>query len=86
MVCDDYGVDWDGPASSEAYYEEDVEVAETNSPLSQQQLDQLNAEFEQNCPINPSPLGRSFCQKLSICENVLLQCNRGGNMNINVNI
>ena len=56
MVCDDYGVDWDGPASSDAYYEEDVEVAETNSPLSQQQLDQLNAEFEQNCPINPSPL------------------------------
>jgi hypothetical protein len=56
MVSDDYGVDWEGPASSDAYYEEGVEVAETNSPLSQQQLDRLNAEFEQNCPINPSPL------------------------------
>ena len=50
LVGDDYGVDWDGPASSDAYYEQDAEVAETVSPISQQQLDQLNAEFEQNCP------------------------------------
>ena len=56
LVGDDYGIDWDGPASSDVYNEQDVEVAETTSPLSQQQLDQLNAEFEQNFQNNSSPL------------------------------
>ena len=71
LVGDDYGVDWDGPASSDAYYEQDVEVAETVSPISQQQLDQLNAEFEQNCPINPSPL--DSVRSYQFVKNFILQ-------------
>lgn len=75
MVGDDYGVDWDGSASSDACYEQDVEVAETDSPLSQQQLDQLNAEFEQNCPINPPVL--DSVRGYQFMKNFTLQCIRG---------
>ena len=71
MVGDDYGVDWVGPASSDAYYEQDVEVAETVSPISQQQLDQFNTEFEQNCPINPFPL--DSVRSYQFVKNFILQ-------------
>ena len=71
LVGDDYGVNWDGPASSDAYYEQDVEVDETVSPISQQQLDQLNAEFVQNCPINPSSL--DSVRSYQFVKNFILQ-------------
>ena len=55
MVYDNYGIDWDGPASTDADTEDDVHVSETNCPLSEDQLNQLNAMFEQSSPENPSP-------------------------------
>ena len=55
MVPDDYGIDWDGPASADADTEDHVDVADTNCPLPQDQLNQLATMFHQNCPQNPSP-------------------------------
>ena len=55
MVQDEYGIDWDGPASADADTEDDVDVADTDCPLSQDQLNQLAAMFHLNCPENPTP-------------------------------
>ena len=55
MVQDEYGIDWDGPASADADTEDDVDVADTDCPLSQDQLSQLAAMFHLNCPENPTP-------------------------------
>lgn len=75
IVGDDYGIDWNGPASLDTYFEQDVEVAETNSPLSQQQLDELNAEFAQNFPNNSSPY--DSVRSYQFVKNFTLQCNTG---------
>lgn len=63
-VPDDYGVDWHGPASTDADTEDDIHVADTNCPLSQDQLHQLTIVFEQNCPENPSPWECVRCYQL----------------------
>ena len=65
-------LNWDGLASLDAYYEQDIEVAETISSLAQQQLHQFNAEFVQNCSINPSPL--NSVKSYQFVKNFTLQC------------
>ena len=55
VVRDDYGIDWDGPASADAYTDGDVHVADTNCPLQEDQFDELTIMCEQNVPENPSP-------------------------------
>ena len=55
VVRDDYIIDWDGPASADAYTDGDVHVADINCPLQEDQFDELTIMCEQNVPENPSP-------------------------------
>lgn len=73
IVHDDYGIDWDGPATADADTE-DVDVEDTNCPLSYDQLEELGSMFQQNCPENPTPW--ECVQSYQLAKNFALQHTR----------